>query len=109
MMSASEGTSASVFLFSVAHICLALSIWRKLLMQALRCAVLRALEKLGMAIAANRPMMATTIMISTSVKPDRERWIIFMLLSGCSPGQSRYEYNNKCVGYAPTRIPDLFA
>ncbi len=35
----------------------------------------------GMAMAANRPMMTTTIMISTSVKPDLERvFIIFIML-----------------------------
>src|ERR1051325_1310627 len=38
-------------------------------MQAFCCEVVRARTKLGIAIAANRPMMATTIMISTSVKP----------------------------------------
>ena len=31
--------------------------------------VARARTKLGIAIAANKPMIATTIMISTSVKP----------------------------------------
>jgi hypothetical protein len=36
--------------------------------------------KLGMAIAANRPMMATTIIISTRVKPAlREVLFVFML------------------------------
>ena len=40
-------------------------------MQALACAVERAFTKLGIAIAASRPMMATTIMISTSVNPAR--------------------------------------
>src|SRR5579871_2077985 len=38
-------------------------------MQALAWEVARALTKLGIAIAASNPMMATTIMISTSVKP----------------------------------------
>src|ERR1035441_4036978 len=47
----------------------AASIWRRLLMQALACEVARAFTKFGMAMAARRPMMATTIMISTSVKP----------------------------------------
>src|SRR2546422_2156987 len=46
------------------------SIWRRLLMQAFICEVVRARTKFGIAIAANRPMMATTIMISTRVKPD---------------------------------------
>jgi len=39
------------------------------LMHAFACEVARALIKLGIAIAAKRPMMATTIMISTNVKP----------------------------------------
>jgi hypothetical protein len=34
------------------------------------------LHEVGIAIAARRPMMATTIMISTSVKPD---WRIVLL------------------------------
>src|SRR6266566_1848066 len=42
-------------------------------MQALTWEVSRALTKLGMAIAASRPMMATTIMISTNVNPPLER------------------------------------
>ena len=42
---------------------------RRLLMQAFCCEVVRAFTKLGIAIEANKPMMATTIMISTSVNP----------------------------------------
>ena len=38
-------------------------------------------QKLGIAIAANRPMMATTIMISTSVKPDL-REVLFLHVFG---------------------------
>jgi len=54
-------------------------------MQAFCCAVVRARTKLGIAIAANRPMMATTIMISTSVKPDLRMVFFFMLIrSFCS-------------------------
>src|SRR6266700_5020415 len=49
-----------------------------LLIQALACEVLRALTKLGIAIAARRPMMATTIMISTSVKPALRDVLIFI-------------------------------
>jgi hypothetical protein len=64
---------------SSAHSLIAPSIWRRLLMQAFCCAVARALMKLGMAIAAKRPMMATTIIISTSVKPClREVLLVFM-------------------------------
>jgi hypothetical protein len=50
-------------------------------MQVFLRAVSRALMKFGIAIAANRPMMATTIMISTSVKPAlREVWIFILPL-----------------------------
>src|SRR2546425_3989947 len=55
------------------------STWRRLLMQAFCCEVVRALTKLGIAIAANRPMMATTIMISTRVKPDFLDVLLFIL------------------------------
>src|SRR6266567_2175857 len=65
------------------------SIWRRLLMQALDCAVLRALMKLGMAIAANRPMMATTIMISTNVKPDLRDVLFFITLPFVCCGVNR--------------------
>src|SRR5436309_7428319 len=40
----------------------------------------RARTKLGMAMAANSPMIATTIMISTSVKPDLFDALIFILV-----------------------------
>ena len=50
-------------------------------MQAFCCEVARALMKLGMAMAANRPIMATTIIISTRVKPAlREVLFVFMFL-----------------------------
>ena len=49
-------------------------------MQALCCDVERAFTKLGMAIAAKRPMIATTIMISTRVKPDLLEALIFIHL-----------------------------
>src|SRR5215204_25850 len=64
---------------SKAHCWTAPSIWRRLLMQALACEVVRALTKLGIAIAANNPMMATTIMISTRVKPDLREVVNFIL------------------------------
>src|SRR5437667_1722556 len=69
-MSVNFTAAAASFLFSSAHCWIAPSTWRRLLMHALFCEVVRALMKLGMAIAANRPIMATTIMISTNVKPD---------------------------------------
>jgi len=49
-------------------------------MHAFCCDVARAFRKLGIAIAAKRPIMATTIMISTSVKPALREVLIFMLL-----------------------------
>ena len=39
-------------------------------MHAFVCDFVRAFTNDGIAIAANRPIIATTIMISTSVKPD---------------------------------------
>ena len=66
----------SVIFFSSAHCCLAESICFMLAMQVFCRATLRARTKFGNAIAAKRPMMATTIMISTRVKPDfREDWL----------------------------------
>ena len=50
-------------------------------MHAFCCEVERALRKLGIAIAARRPIIATTIIISTSVKPARRDFFIFILLS----------------------------
>src|ERR1700739_4322000 len=79
--------ASPVFFFcSNANWLAAASIWRRLLMQALACEVARAFTKFGIAIAANRPMMATTIMISTSVKPALRMFlfvfIVFVLLDG---------------------------
>src|SRR6266496_6448829 len=48
-------------------------------MQAFIWDCVRARTKLGIAIAARRPIMATTIMISTRVKPDLLDLLIFML------------------------------
>src|SRR5258708_2263375 len=67
-------------LASRAHSWAAPSIWRRLLMHALACEVVRALMKLGIAIAASKPMMATTIMISTSLKPDLRIVLTFILV-----------------------------
>src|SRR5690349_2449962 len=72
------GESVSDFLFSSAHCCLPPSIWRRLLMQVFFWAELRAFTKFGMAMAASRPMMATTIMISTSVKPALRVVVVFI-------------------------------
>src|SRR5688572_4842349 len=67
--SVSLGTSESLFFISRAQMLLAPSMALRLLMQACFWALLRALTRLGIATAASRPMIATTIMISTSVKP----------------------------------------
>ena len=48
-------------------------------MQAFCCDVVRAFTKLGIAMAAKRPIMATTIMISTKVKPALRDALIFIL------------------------------
>src|SRR6266404_7917893 len=48
-------------------------------MQDLFCEVLRASMKLGIAIAANRPIMVTTIMISTRVNPPFRDVLMFIL------------------------------
>jgi len=53
----------------------------QVVMQALACEVARAFTKLGMAMAANRPIMATTIMISTNVKPARVALVFFIFIS----------------------------
>src|SRR5580704_6879793 len=51
-----------------------------LLIQALAWEVARAFTKLGIAIAARRPIMATTIMISTSVKPPKPTFVRVVLI-----------------------------
>ncbi len=54
---------------SSAHCCWAASSKRRFSMHVSCCEVVRARTKLGMAIAAKRPIIATTIIISTSVNP----------------------------------------
>src|SRR5438445_11719778 len=78
-MSVYAGGTEPACLNSRAHCCSAPSIWRRLLMQEFFCAVVLALMKLGIAIAANRPIMATTIMISTRVKPPLRVVFLFIL------------------------------
>ena len=59
-------------------------------MQAFIWEVVRALTKFGIAMAANRPMIATTIMISTSVKPNlRLFFFCICYLSDCCYGVNR--------------------
>src|SRR5256885_9122254 len=78
----SVNTTASIgpALVSTAHCWIAPSIWRRLLMQAFIWAVVRALMKLGIAIAASRPIMATTIMISSRVKPTLRDVLVFICM-----------------------------
>src|SRR6185295_9151237 len=92
-------------LVSRAHCCLAESIWRRLLMHAFIWAVVRARTKLGMAIAARRPIMATTIMISTSVKPDLRDLLIFITIFYLSV--LRREQNNRRVIISTTLVHKL--
>jgi hypothetical protein len=58
-------------MLATAAISFAADICRRLLMHALLSASDLAFMKDGSAITARRPMIATTIMISTSVNPDR--------------------------------------
>src|SRR6201992_3086779 len=60
--------------FSSAYCVLASSSMRQGSWGEVGCERLRARRKLGTAMAARRAMIATTIMISTSVKPDRRDW-----------------------------------
>src|ERR1039457_2179850 len=86
-MSVNPTVAEVLFLVSNAQVWTALSIWRRLLMQAFFCDCVRARTKLGIAIAASKPMMATTIMISTSVNPDLFDVLFFILaLSFCFGG-----------------------
>src|SRR6267154_276572 len=72
--------SVVFFFCSNANWLAAASIWRRLLMQAFCCEVARAFTKLGIAMAARRPMMATTIMISTSVKPALRTFLLVFIV-----------------------------
>src|SRR5262249_54536286 len=58
------GESVLTFFCSSAHVAFAPSICLRLAIQALRWLIWRAFTKLGIAIAASKAMMATTIMIS---------------------------------------------
>src|SRR6516162_4779734 len=64
-------------------------------MQAFICEVVRARTKLGIAIAAKRPMMATTIIISTSVKP--ALLILLILILAIFAFLLRRELSNRLV------------
>src|SRR6266849_624592 len=103
-MSGYVGTAAAACLVSNAHCCSAPSIWRRLLMHAFFCEVVRALMKLGIAIAARRPMMATTIIISTNVKPDLREVLMFIL---CLSLYLRRERSDRRVSIITTSVHSL--
>jgi hypothetical protein len=67
-------------------------------MHALAWDVARALMKLGIAMAANKPMMATTIMISTKVKPALRTFLIVFILLFLSVTE-RHEQCDRLVYY----------
>src|SRR4051794_30173762 len=68
--SESAGVAEPFLPVSLAHMVLAFSIWRMLAMQMFLRLLVRALTKLGTAMAESRPTMATTIMISTRVNAE---------------------------------------
>src|SRR5713101_8346447 len=70
-------------------------------MQAFICEVVRALMKLGIAIAARRPMIATTIIISTNVKPDLREVLMFIL---CLSLYLRRERSDRRVSIITTSV-----
>src|SRR5436190_17710013 len=78
--SVSPTVSVLFFFCSKAQEALAPSICLRLAMQAFFWLAVRAFTKLGIAMAASKPMIATTIMISTSVKPARREVLSFILL-----------------------------
>ncbi len=71
-----QESSALAFFCSRAQVFLAPSICLRFAMHAFFCEASRALMKLGMAIAASKPMIATTIMISTNVNALRREVLI---------------------------------
>src|SRR5580698_4722187 len=82
---------------SRAHSFTAAVIWRMLLIQAFCCEVARAFTKLGIAMAASKPMMATTIMISTRVKPALRDCFICFILFLLSVLRVAVEHNHRRV------------
>src|SRR2546427_2165415 len=94
------GVSVFVFFCSNAQLALAPSICLRLAMQALFWLSERALIKFGIAMAASRAIMATTIMISTSVKPALRDEFVFIFLShfGVNESERRVSLiNNKTI------------
>ena len=77
--SASSGVSVLPARFSIAHCCFPDSICRRLFKQPFFCACVRERIMLGIEIVANIPTTATTIIISTRVKPDLRTFIAFII------------------------------
>src|SRR5580658_1550593 len=77
----------------------AASIWRRLLMQALACEVARAFTKFGIAMAASKPMMATTIIISTNVKPAL-RMFLYVFIFFCLVTEADSTPNSGYLAYS---------
>ena len=71
VQSAALTGSVDIFEFSIAYWSIAPEIIRRSLRIFEACERLRARRKPGTAIAARSAIIATTIMISTSVKPER--------------------------------------
>src|SRR5260370_32277482 len=100
--SAATGTSALFFFISSAQVALAPSTCFMLAMQAFFWLAARAFTKLGIAIAASKPILATTIMISTRVKPARRDELSFNLGNSLSVG---FEAKVKSGVFFNTTLP----
>src|SRR5438093_13402656 len=70
---------------------------RRLLKIELSWAVSRAFTKFGIAIAANNPMMATTIIISTRVKPAVLFVLICITLTFCFSAARREQRKRRVI------------
>ena len=69
-------------MLAVANVSDAVDNERNVLLASASLAEILARNRFGIAIAANRAIIATTIMISTNVKPLRLFFILGILLSG---------------------------
>src|SRR5215471_7110514 len=84
-------------------------------MQPFICDPLRALAKFGIAMAAKRPIIATTIIISTSVKPAFLEGLIFIPLltfqsqRRCEQSSRRVMYKYRIVHSLPAATANLKA
>jgi hypothetical protein len=76
--------------FAVAKVSEAVESERNVLFANASFAEILALSKLGIAIAAKRAMIATTIIISTSVNPLRLNFIFMIFLPFFDKGRHRF-------------------